>query len=58
MASHCYLVGPFGELFIEYLVRQCAISDEDRGDLDSTKEAVRPAGRYYVLPYKRYEVMT
>ncbi|KAF7147161.1 hypothetical protein RHSIM_Rhsim03G0088500 [Rhododendron simsii] len=56
MASHCYLVGPFGELFVEYLVRHCAISDKDRNDLESSKEAVRPAGTYYVLPYKRYEV--
>ncbi|KAK9158693.1 hypothetical protein Scep_005267 [Stephania cephalantha] len=29
MASHCYLVGPSGELFVEYLVRHCAISDEE-----------------------------
>ncbi|XP_058207900.1 protein SHOOT GRAVITROPISM 6 isoform X3 [Rhododendron vialii] len=56
MASHCYLVGPFGELFVEYLVRHCALSDEDRNDLESSKEAVRPAGTYYVLPYRRYEV--
>ncbi|GFS45810.1 ARM repeat superfamily protein [Actinidia rufa] len=28
MASHCYLDGPFGELFVEYLVRHCAISDQ------------------------------
>ncbi|KAG5556798.1 hypothetical protein RHGRI_007155 [Rhododendron griersonianum] len=56
MASHCYLVGPFGELFVEYLVRHCAISDKDRNGLESSKEAVRPAGTYYVLPYRRYEV--
>ncbi|KAK9124088.1 hypothetical protein Sjap_013690 [Stephania japonica] len=35
MASHCYLVGPSGELFVEYLVRHCAISDEE---LESAKE--------------------
>ncbi|KAJ8753981.1 hypothetical protein K2173_001879 [Erythroxylum novogranatense] len=33
MASHCYLVGPPGELFVEYLVRHCALSsDEDGSD--------------------------
>ncbi|TKY62093.1 SHOOT GRAVITROPISM 6 protein [Spatholobus suberectus] len=36
MASHCYLVGSSGELFIEYLVRHCAITDQNRSDLDST----------------------
>lgn len=56
MASHCYLVGPFGELFVEYLVRHCALSDKDRNDLESSKEASRLAGTYYVLPYRRYEV--
>ncbi|KAM7255099.1 hypothetical protein ACFE04_020340 [Oxalis oulophora] len=30
MASHCYLVGPSGELFVEYLVRHCALSDKDK----------------------------
>ncbi|KAE9465484.1 hypothetical protein C3L33_02600, partial [Rhododendron williamsianum] len=29
---------------------------KDRNDLESSKEAVRPAGTYYVLPYRRYEV--
>ncbi|KAI8554672.1 hypothetical protein RHMOL_Rhmol05G0116400 [Rhododendron molle] len=55
MASHCYMVGPFGELFVEYLMRHCAISDKDRNNLESSKEAVRPASTYYVLPYRRYE---
>ncbi|RDX96367.1 Protein SHOOT GRAVITROPISM 6, partial [Mucuna pruriens] len=36
MASHCYLVGSSGELFIEYLVRHCAITDLNRSDLEST----------------------
>ncbi|KHN02293.1 HEAT repeat-containing protein 7A like [Glycine soja] len=36
MASHCYLVGSSGELFIEYLVRHCAITDQNRSDLEST----------------------
>lgn len=58
MALHCYLVGPFKELFVEYLVHHCAISDKDRHDLKSSKEAIRLAGTYYVLPYRRYEVKT
>ncbi|XP_010546529.1 PREDICTED: protein SHOOT GRAVITROPISM 6 isoform X2 [Tarenaya hassleriana] len=29
MASHCYLIGSSGEMFVEYLVRHCAISDTD-----------------------------
>ncbi|PSS04621.1 Protein SHOOT GRAVITROPISM like [Actinidia chinensis var. chinensis] len=56
MASHCYLAGPFGELFVEYLVRHCAISDLGKNDLESSKEAFRSTGTYYVLPYRRYEV--
>ncbi|GFS45717.1 ARM repeat superfamily protein [Actinidia rufa] len=56
MASHCYLAGPFGELFVEYLVRHCAISDLGRNDLESSKETFRSTGTYYVLPYRRYEV--
>ncbi|XP_059667544.1 protein SHOOT GRAVITROPISM 6 isoform X2 [Cornus florida] len=58
MASHCYLVGPSGELFVEYLVRHCAISDHERNDLESSKEVFRSSGTYYAFPYKRYEVKT
>ncbi|CAH2052437.1 unnamed protein product [Thlaspi arvense] len=29
MASHCYLVGPSGELFVEYLVRHAAVEEID-----------------------------
>ncbi|XP_042457069.1 protein SHOOT GRAVITROPISM 6-like isoform X3 [Zingiber officinale] len=29
MASHCYLIGPPAQLFVEYLVRHCAISDHE-----------------------------
>ncbi|KAA8518672.1 hypothetical protein F0562_016146 [Nyssa sinensis] len=56
MASHCYLVGPSGELFVEYLVRHCAISELERNDLDSSKEVFRSSGPYYAFPYGRYEV--
>ncbi|XP_022634964.1 protein SHOOT GRAVITROPISM 6 isoform X6 [Vigna radiata var. radiata] len=35
MASHCYLIGSSGELFIEYLVRHCAITDHNRSDLEN-----------------------
>ncbi|KAF9599000.1 hypothetical protein IFM89_033345 [Coptis chinensis] len=41
MASHCYLVGPSGELFVEYLVRHCAISDDELKGFDSSKEVSR-----------------
>ncbi|KAJ0027548.1 hypothetical protein Pint_35765 [Pistacia integerrima] len=37
MASHCYLAGPSGELFVEYLVRHCALSDQDQHDHESSK---------------------
>ncbi|XLU78297.1 hypothetical protein S245_001718 [Arachis hypogaea] len=40
MASHCYLVGSSGELFIEYLVRHCALTDNNRGDLDILNKRV------------------
>lgn len=33
MASHCYLVGPSGELFVEYLVHHCAISDDGKNEV-------------------------
>ncbi|XP_061964637.1 protein SHOOT GRAVITROPISM 6 isoform X5 [Populus nigra] len=37
MASHCYLVGPSAELFIEYLVCHCALSDHNRNDPENSK---------------------
>ncbi|KAK4789666.1 hypothetical protein SAY86_016970 [Trapa natans] len=46
MASHCYLVGPSGELFVEYLVRHCAVSDLERDDCESFKD----------IQYRRNEV--
>ncbi|KAK3013387.1 hypothetical protein RJ639_010056 [Escallonia herrerae] len=54
MASHCYLVGPSGELFVEYLVRLCAMSDRERNDLESSK-GFRSNG-IYPFQYKRLEV--
>ncbi|PIA54938.1 hypothetical protein AQUCO_00901089v1 [Aquilegia coerulea] len=44
MASHCYLIGPSGELFVEYLVRHCAISDEEIKDFENSKEVSRMKG--------------
>lgn len=41
MASHCYLVGPSGELFVEYLVRHCALSDQKKYDNESSKVKMR-----------------
>ncbi|KAH9723100.1 protein SHOOT GRAVITROPISM 6 [Citrus sinensis] len=37
MASHCYLIGPSGELFVEYLVRHCALSDQKKYVNESSK---------------------
>ncbi|KAL9236431.1 hypothetical protein vseg_011104 [Gypsophila vaccaria] len=37
MASHCYLVGPSGESFVEYLVRHCSLPD-DKDQLETSKE--------------------
>ncbi|POO01805.1 Coatomer beta subunit [Trema orientale] len=54
MASHCYLVGPSGELFVEYLVRHCALTDQDRSDLQRSKE-VSASGKAY-FPHTRMEV--
>ncbi|KAL6138491.1 hypothetical protein ACLB2K_063773 [Fragaria x ananassa] len=55
MASHCYLVGPSGELFVEYLVRHCALTDKDRHDFERSKDV---SGNTYVpFQYKRSEVI-
>ncbi|CAI9097916.1 OLC1v1034435C1 [Oldenlandia corymbosa var. corymbosa] len=51
MASHCYLIGPSGELFVEFLVRNCAIEDSV-----NTKEAVRPSGAHYSFLHKKLEM--
>lgn len=48
MASHCYLVGPSGELFVEYLVRHCALSDQEINGPGNSQD--RP------FRYKRLEV--
>ncbi|CAI0469322.1 unnamed protein product [Linum tenue] len=37
MASHCYFVGPSGEIFVEYLVRHCALSETERSDPGKSK---------------------
>ncbi|XP_050380129.1 protein SHOOT GRAVITROPISM 6 isoform X2 [Argentina anserina] len=55
MASHCYLVGPSGELFVEYLVRHCAITDKDRRDFERSKDVL--GNTYVPFRYKRSEVI-
>lgn len=55
MASHCYLVGSSGEMFVEYLVRHCAIK-VDRNDPGSSKELAGLNGAYIPFQYKRMEV--
>lgn len=51
MASHCYLVGTSGELFVEYLVRHCALQDQE-------KHQIEPINMYNTFTYKRFEVKT
>lgn len=50
MASHCYLIGSSGELFVEFLVRNCAIE----GTANS-KEVARSPGAYS-FSHKKLEV--
>ncbi|XP_042512579.1 protein SHOOT GRAVITROPISM 6-like [Macadamia integrifolia] len=56
MASHCYLIGPSGELFVEYLVRHCAISDQELNNVASSKEVSRSTVAFHPFQYKRLEV--
>lgn len=49
MASHCYLIGTSGELFVEYLVRHCALQDQE-------KHQIEPSNMYHTFTYKRFEV--
>ncbi|KAI4300360.1 hypothetical protein L6164_033748 [Bauhinia variegata] len=51
MASHCYLIGSSGELFVEYLVRHCALTN----DLES-KEVLGSSGSYIPFPNKKAEM--
>ncbi|XP_076947107.1 protein SHOOT GRAVITROPISM 6-like isoform X1 [Bidens hawaiensis] len=55
MASHCYLVGPSGELFVEYLVRHCAMSDQEIDELVTSKDSFSPTSLYYSFQQKRAE---
>ncbi|KAL0336932.1 UNVERIFIED_CONTAM: protein SHOOT GRAVITROPISM 6 [Sesamum calycinum] len=55
MASHCYLVGSPGELFVEYLVRNCAMTDSDRTDIESSKEYIRPTSSYNPFLHRKSE---
>lgn len=50
MASHCYLIGSSGELFVEFLVQNCAIEDTV-----NSKEVARHSVAYS-FPYKKLEV--
>eukprot|EP01018_Ginkgo_biloba_P020375 Gb_30357 [translate_table: standard] len=43
MASHCYVDGGCGELFVEYLVRQCAIAEEEVTRYQTQQEAFEMA---------------
>jgi hypothetical protein len=39
MASHCYLDSACGELFVEFLVRQCAIAEEEVSEYQNQQES-------------------
>ncbi|KAL6585414.1 Protein SHOOT GRAVITROPISM 6 [Orobanche minor] len=56
MASHCYLVGTPGELFVEYLVRHCAMTDMDRVDVETSNDFVRLTGSFYPFLQRKPEV--
>ncbi|GMH09863.1 hypothetical protein Nepgr_011704 [Nepenthes gracilis] len=56
MASNCYLVGLSGELFVEFLVRHCALPDQEKSHLENLKETSRSSNTYYPLAYRRFEV--
>ncbi|XP_047954298.1 protein SHOOT GRAVITROPISM 6 isoform X2 [Salvia hispanica] len=56
MASHCYLVGPVGELFVEYLVRHCAVTDLNGSDTESSKDLIKSTGTFNPFMYKKSEV--
>lgn len=56
MASHCYLVGPPGELFVEYLVRHCALSDLKRDVVEGSKDYFGSTSSYHPYSYKKVEV--
>lgn len=56
MASHCYLVGPSGELFVEYLVRHCTVPDQNRNELGNSKEDLGSSSAHVSFQYKRLEV--
>lgn len=43
MASHCYLVGPSGESFVEYLVRHCALMENNESGMVSKE--ISPLGK-------------
>ncbi|KAL6496288.1 Protein SHOOT GRAVITROPISM 6 [Orobanche gracilis] len=56
MASHCYLAGTPGELFVEYLVRHCAMTDMDRVDIETSNDFVRLTGSFYPFLQRKPEV--
>nr|XP_029119800.1 protein SHOOT GRAVITROPISM 6 isoform X2 [Elaeis guineensis] len=57
MASHCYLSGPPAELFIEYLVRHCATTEDEVRDFKASKEVTWRSGPFQPFQYKKLEVM-
>ncbi|GER36839.1 ARM repeat superfamily protein [Striga asiatica] len=58
MASHCYLVGAPGELFVEYLVRHCAMTDVNRADIETSNDFVRLTGSFNPFLQRKQENIT
>ncbi|KAH7690564.1 Armadillo-like helical-containing protein [Dioscorea alata] len=56
MASHCYLSGPSTEVFVEYLVCHCAITEEEIKHLKTSKEIIWRGARFQPFQYKKLEV--
>ncbi|KAJ8499621.1 hypothetical protein OPV22_010173 [Ensete ventricosum] len=57
MASHCYLSGPSAELFVEFLVRHCAISDQEIKIFKSLKEASSRGSPFQSFQNRNLKVM-
>ncbi|WOL06180.1 protein SHOOT GRAVITROPISM 6 [Canna indica] len=57
MASHCYLSGPPAELFVEYLVRHCAISDQEIRMYKASMEASTKSNPFQPFQNKNLKIM-
>ncbi|KMZ62901.1 HEAT repeat-containing protein 7A, partial [Zostera marina] len=56
MASHCYLTGSSGELFIEYLISHCALSDEEINGFKMSNKVIRKTGSFQPFQFKKPKI--